>query len=135
MIYLLPLPFVALVVGIVVVRVMRTWRQVATLQASRSPMGPVTEGRKPSDEFHDNTWLPLCERVAALARSKLGRPLTAKERRTIWRSRSVLVLEVALKELESIAVPGAAAALLAQLPAGMDRPDPTGWCAQPCGPT
>jgi hypothetical protein len=91
-------------------------------------MMAAIDGRKPSDEFHDGTWLPLCERVAALATAKLGRPLAVKERRTIWRSRSVLVLEVALKELESTAVPGAAAALLAQLPAGLDRPDPTGWC-------
>lgn len=85
-------------------------------------------GRKPADEYHDRTWLPLCTSVADAATPLLGRPLTPKERRSVWRARSALVLEVALKEIRVAESADAIAALLATLPTGMDRPDPTGWC-------
>ena len=88
---------------------------------------PVPPARTPADDFHDQIWLPQCQRVTKLAARQMQRPLTYDERRAIWRSRSQLVLEVLLKELEGTS-PGAAIALLKNAPSGLDRPDPTGWC-------
>jgi hypothetical protein len=84
--------------------------------------------RTPSDEFHDRTWLPLCKSIADAVNNKLNRPLTAVERRKLWRSRSPLILEVGLKEIQAASTADEVNALLAKLPPGMDRPDPTGWC-------
>jgi hypothetical protein len=88
-----------------------------------------TGRRRPSDDFHDQTWLPLCANLAAAAAERLNRSLTERERRKVWRARSVLVLEVALKEIQASGDGPAVAMLLASLPSGIDRPDPTGWCA------
>ena len=128
MTWIVGLPFVALFLAIAVVRLMRSLRDVREAQARRMPIMFDADKRKPADDYHDHTWLPLCTRIAAAASSRLDRPLTAKERRVLWRARSVLVLEVASKEIQTAANPDAVVALLAGLPTGLDRPDPTGWC-------
>jgi hypothetical protein len=119
--------FLAFTVGILTVRFMRRRREADDCRLSSSVPELYSERRKPSDDFHDNTWLPLCKRVEEAAVAKLNRPLIEKERRVIWRSRSALVLEVALNEIESADTGDAAIQLLASLPPGMDRPDPTNW--------
>jgi hypothetical protein len=100
-------------------------RMLASMQAVRdaSPRRP----RRASDDFHDQLWLPLCELIAAQA-EKLDYQLSHAERRRIWRSRSPLVLEVLMRELESASDVTTVERLLKELPPGMDRPDPTGWC-------
>jgi hypothetical protein len=60
--------------------------------------------------------------------ARLNRSLTQIERRKVWRARSALVLEIALKELDAATDQQVVAKLLAALPSGLDRPDPTGWC-------
>ena len=122
------LPFAALVIAIVVIRVMWGFREVSELRERRGPGIVEGERRRPSDDFHDLTWRPTCERVATMASGRLGRPLNRRERRTLWRARTVLVLEVAEREIEVAGDAEGVAVLLANLPAGMDRPDPTGWC-------
>ena len=124
--------FALFVVFVLAMRLIRTDREVYRLRRNRieATMGPeeaVPAVRTPADDFHDRVWLPLCGRVAELAAQRMGRALKAEERRTIWRSRSQLVLEVLLKEL-AVASPGEAMALLRNAPSGLDRPDPTGWC-------
>jgi hypothetical protein len=122
------LPFVSLIIVIGVVRTFRSLRELRELR-SRDVSQAISPGRRPSDDFHDLTWLPLCQALADAVAERLNRPLSAAERRTIWRTRTPLILNVVLKEI--IAAPSAeeVAALLASLPPGsMDRPDPTGWC-------
>ena len=124
--------FAVFVLFILVMRMSRHDRMVFEQRQKRvreamdrgEPAPPV---HTPADDFHDQIWLPLCQRVAELAARQMQRPLTYDERRALWRSRSQLVLEVLLKELEGTS-PGAAIALLKNAPSGLDRPDPTGWC-------
>ena len=99
-------------------------------QRSRNNWSLPSETRKPADDFHDQIWLPLCDRIAAVAGKTLSRALSAKERKAIWRMRSLLALETVGKEIEMSTDPQAVAVLLATLPPGMDRPDPTGWCGK-----
>jgi hypothetical protein len=109
---------------------MRSIRHVREIRDARMAQdaagAPVR--RKPSDDFHDDVWRPLCDRVATAAAARLGRPLTADECRAIWRARSPLILEVAAREIEAGAAPGDVERLLSSLPTGLDRPDPTDWC-------
>lgn len=131
LIELVVLPFGILMLAISFVRMMRNIRQVNELKMKRlTPMPPLLH-RGPSDDFHDHIWLPLCRSVAETASSRLRRPLTARERRVIWRSRSALMLEVLLKELQAATDPETVASLLRSLPPGMNRPDLTGWCDVP----
>jgi hypothetical protein len=109
------------------ISVMRSLRRASERRSNHSDFR-IDFDRKPSDDFHDQTWLPLCTRMAQAAVLRLGRPLTEKERRSVWRARSVLALEVALKEIEGARDAQAVAELLTILPTGMNRPDPTGWC-------
>jgi hypothetical protein len=114
---------------------MRITRAMRNAHEHQSRIHSATEStaaelRRPSDDFHDQIWLPLCNQVAKLAAAKMQRPLSSDERRMVWRGRSQLVLELLLKELTS-ASPGEAIALLRNAPTGMDRPDPTGWCERP----
>ena len=126
---LIGLLFATFCVTIMVIRIARTIRNVEKIRSRHAALHelPPELPRRPSDDFHDQTWLPLCGQVAALAAKRLGRGLCEEERRRVWRSRSQLVLEVLLKELET-ATPGEAGALLRNAPSGLDRPDPTGWC-------
>jgi hypothetical protein len=128
MVWIIALPFVALFVAIAMARMMRGFRDVGKLQSRQTPMMFDSGGRKPADEYHDRIWLPLCTSVADAATTLLGRPLTPKERRSVWRARSALVLEVALKEIRAAQNAHTIAELLARFPTGMDRPDPTKWC-------
>ncbi|HYE19155.1 MAG TPA: hypothetical protein VEA69_11960 [Tepidisphaeraceae bacterium] len=129
MLWLIGLPFVALLVAIIALRVMRNVRHVSELRSSASAFGFPERGRKPSDDYHDQVWVPVCTRVADAAEARLGRALSARERRAVWRAKSALVLEVALKEIEGAAGDkGVVERLLGELPAGVNRPDPTGWC-------
>jgi hypothetical protein len=129
MIYIVGMPFVALIIAIIVIGLMRGLRQAGELR-NRSSSFQIDPGRRrPSDDYHDQTWLPLCTSVAQAAQARLHRPLTDKERRKIWRTRTALTLEVALKEIAATEGPAAIATLLTDLPPGMDRPDPTHWCA------
>ncbi len=48
--------------------------------------------RRPSDDFHDNTWLPLCTGIATPPRRTHRTPLTEDENRILWKARSPLVL-------------------------------------------
>lgn len=119
--------FVSFVALISMIRMLRGLREVRELRTRRMPLVLSAEVRRPADDFHDRVWLPLCRRVERAAATRLNRPLSEKERRNIWRSRSPLVLEVALKEIESTDTQQEVAVLLATLPSGMERPDPTGW--------
>jgi hypothetical protein len=83
--------------------------------------------RRPSDDYRDQVWLPLCNLIAEAA-GHLGRPLTTDERRKIWRSRSSLILETILREIEQTNTRARLGQVLRDLPPGMDRPDPTRWC-------
>lgn len=87
--------------------------------------------RTPADDFHDDTWLPLCTQAAAEMERLLARPLSDDERQRLWKARSPLVLEILLKELAANPPPGAALSLLLTLPSGLSRPDPTSWCTPP----
>jgi hypothetical protein len=130
MIWIIALPFAALAVAIIALSALRSIRRFQDIQCTRQPLGPVPAHRKPSDVYHDETWLPLCERLAEAAAQRLNRPLTASERRAIWRARSELVLQVALSEIQAGTDPQAVSAVLAAMPTGIDRPDPTDWsCA------
>ncbi|MGA2230166.1 MAG: hypothetical protein ABSH22_04505 [Tepidisphaeraceae bacterium] len=120
-------PIYALMLAITANMVIRGFRKAAELRSRRQPLTVTDSQRKPSDEFHDEKWLPLCQSVAEAACQHLNRPLTAQERRAIWCSRAPLILEVSLKEIRLASSAGEVAALLASLPPGMDRPDPTGW--------
>jgi hypothetical protein len=128
MIVLIALPIIALILIIVVFSMMRGIRQAGELHLHRSPLTVPADRRKASDDYHEQVWLPLCEKVADAASSRLGRPLTAKERRTIWRARTELVLDVLLDEVKKAGSPEEVHSLLASLPSGMDRPDSSGWC-------
>ena len=88
--------------------------------------------RKPSDDFHDQIWLPLCDKIDS-AITKTGVSLSEEQRRRIWRSRAPLVLEVLLREIEAAQSPDEVSQLLQSLPPGMNRPDPTRWCAKSTG--
>ena len=127
MIDLIGLSFAVFVFGILVIRFARRMREIREIRHKQTPLSIPLSHRKPSDDFHDQTWLPLCTTVASTLSSKVNRPLTPHERRAIWRSRSPLVLEALLQDLQS-ATPDSAASLLASLPPGMTRPDPTNWC-------
>ncbi len=129
MLYVVGLPFAVLIVAICVISLMRGLRQAGNLRARTSTFKLETNRRRPSDDYHDQVWLPLCNSVAQAATAHLQRPLTEKERRSIWRTRTALTLEVVLKEISAAPDPQAVAVLFATLPPGMDRPDPTDWCA------
>jgi hypothetical protein len=111
-----------------VVSIRRSISRVAKLQADRQPLRVDDLLRRPFDDYHDQTWLPLCEATAVLAVSRLNRPLAVRERRSIWRARSELALEVLQKEIQAAANLEDIVILILQLPTGIDRPDPTGWC-------
>jgi hypothetical protein len=128
LIILIILPFAALIIAILTVSIMRGIRRATELRSREQPLIVSSDHRRPSDDFHDQTWLPLCTKIAQEASARLGRRLTEKERRTIWRGRSPLTLQVAIEELASAPNPDAITLVLAKLPSGMDRPDPTGWC-------
>jgi hypothetical protein len=128
LIYLIVLPFGSLIIAITVIRAMRSFRYVSELRARGSAWTVPFTQPKPSDRFHEQVWIPLCEGVSKAAAEKLRRPLTPKERQSIWRSRTPLALEVAIKEIESAHTPEEVSVLLAGIPSGMDRPDPSGWC-------
>ena len=128
MVLLIAIPFLVLVIVIFSFSVMRGVRRVHELQMNQPPLTLPRGRRKPSDDYHDQVWLPLCKKVADAASSRLSRPLTATERRQIWRSRTSLVLEILLKEIQEAATPQEVWSLLATLPPGMDRPDPSAWC-------
>ena len=119
--------YLGFVIVIATISVMRSLRRVRDLQDRRTPLAMPDGWRKPSDAFHDQTWLPLCTSVAVAASRVLNRPLTPKERRAIWRAKTVLLLETVRDEIARSTDPQAVAVLLAQLPQGIDRPDPTGW--------
>lgn len=127
---MLPWLFIAFALPIFVIRLMRTIRHVGELRMQSPPIDSRLRTRRPSDVFHDETWLPLCTRIATAAEARLGRPLTIKERKRIWRSRSPLILQTVLNEIEACADAPPVDALLASLPPGMDRPDPTRWCGE-----
>jgi len=131
-ILLIAMPFVVLILIILFFRMMRGLRNASEVASRQTWDAHDLYERRPSDDYHDQTWLPLCEEVADAACARLGRPLSEKERRVIWRSRTALVLEVALKEIPAAADAGAVAAMLRSLPAGVDRPDPTQWCMTGC---
>lgn len=99
----------------------------ATLLAPTGDAAP--KPRKPSYMFHDIVWLPLCQRVEEAA-AKNGYNLVKWERQRVWRSRSTLVLETLIHELESTISEEETARAIGELPPGMDRPDPTGWCGK-----
>jgi hypothetical protein len=128
MIDLIAFPFLSLVVFITAMRVMRSLREVRAARARQTALMVPDDFRKPSDDFHDQTWLPLCNKIANSAIAKLTRPLTCDERRIIWRTRAPLTLEVVWSEIESASTAEQIMELLYSLPPGMDRPDPTGWC-------
>jgi hypothetical protein len=127
MIWIVSLPFAALAAALIVIRVLRGVRQFQEIQATRDPLGPIPAHRKSSDVYHDERWLPLCERLAEAAAQGLNRPLTRNERRAIWRGRSELVIEIALSEVQAATHPHAVSDVLATMPTGIDRPDPTDW--------
>lgn len=129
MILLIVLPFIVLILVVLVLSMMRGIRRAGEIRLNQSPLTVPTDHRKPSEVFLDKTWLPMCAQVADVASSRLNRPLTQNERRAIWRSRTALVLEILLKEVQETSDPEVVVSLLASLPPGMDRPDSTGWCA------
>ena len=116
-----------LILVIFAIMVMRGFRKAAELHSQRQPLTVPDSHRKPVDEFHDRKWLPLCQSIAETACQRLNRPLTSFERRAIWHSRAPLILEVLLNEIRAASSDAEVASLLASLPPGMDRPDPTGW--------
>src|SRR5688572_2023708 len=83
MIWIVSLPFAALAAALIVIRVLRGVRQFQEIQATRVPLGPIPAHRKSSDVYHDERWLPLCERLAEAAAQGLNRPLTRNERRDL----------------------------------------------------
>ena len=127
MIWIIALPFAALAFAIIAFSVFRSIRRFQEIQATRAPLGPIPAHRRPSDVYHDETWLPMCGRLADTAAQRLSRPLTPNERRAIWRARSELVLQVALSEVQFATDPQAVTDVLAAMPTGIDRPDPTSW--------
>lgn len=127
MIWIVSLPFAALAAAVILIRVLRGVRQFQEIRATREPLSLNPSLRKPSDDYRDEIWLPLCERLAEAAANRLNRPLTTKERRAIWRARSELVLEIALSEVQAANHPHAVSDVLAAMPTGIDRPDPSNW--------
>ena len=127
---LIALPFAALIIAIIAVNVLRNVHRISGSANGdwSSPADPAA--RKPADEFHDQTWLPLCVAVSEAAELRLGRPLSNRERRAIWRARSPLVLEIALQDIQATTTSDSVTALIAALPSGIDRPDPTDWSKQ-----
>jgi len=107
------------------VRARNNARMLAMLHAARE--GGGDHARRASDDFHDQVWLPLCQLIGGHA-LRLNYSLSHVERRRIWRSRSPLILEVLLREIETANSGDALGKAISQLPPGMDRPDPTGWC-------
>ncbi len=127
MIWIVGLPFAALAVAIMVIRALRSVRAIQEIRAARVPLDATPSHRRPSDVYHDETWLPLCERLAEAAAQRLARSLTGNERRAIWRARSELVIDIALSEVQAATDPQAVSDVLAAMPTGIDRPDSTGW--------
>jgi hypothetical protein len=78
-------------------------------------------------EYHNRTWLPLCESVAEAASQKLSRPLTPDERRMVWNSLTKKPLDKLLRALRVVSAPEEVESLLTKLPQGREKPDPTGW--------
>jgi len=118
-----------LALSVIVLR--KNMERLKDIRARRAQLfqhGPdAPKPRKPSDIFHDLVWLPLCQKVEAAAK-KNGYYLVKSERQRVWRSKSTLVLETLVKELESTVSEEDTARAFGELPPGMDRPDPTGWC-------
>src|SRR5437763_1033693 len=121
MLYVVGLPFAVLIVAICAMRLLRGLRQAGEIRDRPSTFKCDANVRRPSDDYHDQIWLPLCTSVAHAATAQLQRPLTEKERRSIWRTRTALTLEVVLKEIGATPEPQAVTVLLATLPPGMDR--------------
>jgi hypothetical protein len=128
MILLIAFPFIALVVFILLMRLRRGFQEVEAMRARRTALMLPEDHRRPSDDFHDQTWLPLCQSIASDASGKSNRPLTLDEWRTVWRTRSQLILEVAVNEIRAASNSEEVSTLLHTLPPGMNRPDPTAWC-------
>jgi hypothetical protein len=124
--------FGSFVLVIAVIRMLRNMRAVQQLRERRNSLSFVDgeSHQRPSDEFREQTWAPLCNSVATAAAAKLRRPLSSKERRLIWRSRTRLVLESILPDIEIASDPATVETLLKSLPSGLNRPDPKGWCDQ-----
>ena len=123
--------FVVFEAMICVARLLRTSRGVQLLRERRQTYvveSNAQDLRRPADDYHDLTWLPLCTRASETVVRKIGRPLDADERQRIWKARSELVLEILVKECDADAAAGAVLASLKSLPSGLDRPDPTDWC-------
>jgi hypothetical protein len=119
---------IALIAAVRAIREARHRRETRMLQSLYGAKEAARDRlRRPSDDFHDQVWLPLCNLIAEQA-NRLGRPLTLDDRRRIWRSRSSLVLETLLREIEHSTSLEPLEKALQDLPPGMDRPDPTGWC-------
>ena len=127
------LPLAVLLLVVLLFSTMRSMRRVRDLSVDQPPLTEAPDRRRPSDDYHDTVWLPLCTKVAEAASAVLSRPLTEKERCTIWRSRTALVLEILLSELQRVGDAEKAGVLIANLPSGMSRPDPTGWCGMVAG--
>jgi hypothetical protein len=118
--------FFAFAVSIQVVRIMRRMRSAGTQAPTDIDFPDHTGKRTPTNRFHDETWLPLCQRIAEAVQLRAGRELTHAERRRIWETRAPLILETALKEIET-GNDASITALIASLPSGLRRPDPTNW--------
>jgi hypothetical protein len=127
---LIGLMFAVFVAIIAMARMIRAMRKVDELRARQRMEVDTDEPqiRRPSDDYHDAIWLPLCKRAEVAVEARLGRKISQVERLRIWKARTALALEVLIKEAENSAAMGEVAAALANLPSGLDRPDPTGWC-------
>jgi hypothetical protein len=68
MVWIVALPFAALMLGMVVIRMMRSIRAVGELRAKRPPDILDGERRKPADDF--STTLPGCRVVIASPRRR-----------------------------------------------------------------
>jgi len=123
------LGFLVVVLAGTVVVLRRNMQRLQDIRARRLKLGvmPPPAPRRPSDDFHDAVWLPLCEKVEAAARNN-GYLLVKWERQRVWRSKSTLVLETLIRELEATVSEEDTARAIGELPPGMDRPDPTAWC-------
>jgi hypothetical protein len=116
-------------VTIAVIRVVRRMNKAGTLPPTELADTGSPAKRTPSNQFHDEVWLPLCERIAVAVTQRTGRELTLHERRRIWETRAPLILETALKEIEA-GDDGSISPLIYSLPTGLRRPDPTNWMHQ-----
>jgi len=119
--------FAAFSISILAVRIMRRMRTVGLEAPTDIDFADRDNKRTPTNKFHDETWLPLCKRVADAVQAHAGRELTQAERQRIWRTRAPLILETALKEIEA-GDDASITSLIASLPSGLRRPDPTNWC-------